>query len=198
MKRCSISLSTHCFGFISHQFRLGFASNYLPLFCFRSLSQGHSTLGSTDTRPFPDYSPKKPTIRDSEFVHQISNAIKLRRSEPLRRILKPHESKFRPDHLIWVLMNIKNNYKMVLDFFEWACLRRDPTLEVRCAVVQIAVASKDLKMAHALIYDFWAKPNLDIGLSYSHFVERLIYTYKDWGSNPYGCSMKRGNSLTNC
>ncbi|GMY26109.1 pentatricopeptide repeat-containing protein At1g05670, mitochondrial [Fagus crenata] len=186
MNRCSIFFTDHCFRLVSHQSHLGFASNYLPLFCLRRwLSQAHSTSGSTHARPFPDYSPKRPTIRDSEFVHQISTTIKLRRSEPLRRILKPYESKFRPDHLIWVLMNIKNDYKLVLDFFDWVCLRRDPTLEARCIVVQIAVASKDLKLAHELIREFWAKPNLDIGLSYTHFVDRLIYTYKDWGSDPY-------------
>ena len=186
MNRCSIFFSDHCFRLFSHSSHLGFASNYFPLFCLRRfLSQGHSISSSTDARPFPDYSPKKPTIRDSEFVYQISTVIKLRRSEPLRRILKPYESKFRPDHLIWVLMDIKNDYKLVLDFFDWVCLRRDPTLEARCIVVQIAVASKDLKLAHELIHEFWAKPNLDIGLSYSHFVDRLIYTYKDWGSEPY-------------
>ncbi|KAF7809217.1 glutathione S-transferase U17-like [Senna tora] len=59
---------------------------------------------------FPDYSPKKPAIKDTELVHHISTTIKLRRSEPLRRVLKPYESKFKPDHLIWVLMDIKNDY----------------------------------------------------------------------------------------
>ena len=82
-------------------------------------------------------------------------------------------------------MNIRNNYELVLDFFDWACVRREPTLEARCIVVQIATASKDLKMAHRLILDFWKKPNLDTSLSFTQFLERLIYTYKDWGSNPY-------------
>ncbi|KAH7570179.1 hypothetical protein JRO89_XS05G0063000 [Xanthoceras sorbifolium] len=45
-------------------------------------------------RPFPDYSPKKPTIRNAELVYQISTAIKLRRYEPLHRVLKPYKSKF--------------------------------------------------------------------------------------------------------
>ncbi|KAE8716504.1 hypothetical protein F3Y22_tig00110114pilonHSYRG00148 [Hibiscus syriacus] len=81
---------------------------------------------------------------------------------------------------MWVLMTIKDDYGLVLDFFEWACLRRDPTFEARCIIVQIAVASKDLKMAHQLIHDFWSKPDLDIRLAFSCFLERLIYTYKDW------------------
>ncbi|KAH7515846.1 hypothetical protein FEM48_Zijuj10G0069500 [Ziziphus jujuba var. spinosa] len=140
---------------------------------------------STNIRPFPDYSPKKPTIRDAEFVHHISTTIKLRRSESLRRILKSYESKFRPDHLIWIFMSIKHDYKLVLDFFDWACLRREPSLEARCIVVQIATASKDLKMVHGLIREFWEKPNLDVSLSFTNFAEKLIYTYKDWGSDPH-------------
>lgn len=149
------------------------------------MSQRSFALGSTNTRPFPDYSPKRPTIRDSEIVHQISTAIKLRCSEPLRHTLKPFESKFRPDHLIWVLMDIRSDYRLVLDFFDWACLRREPNLEARCIVVQISVAAKDLKTAHGLIHDFWAKPNLDASIAFTHFVERLIYTYKDWSSDPH-------------
>ncbi|MBA0786992.1 hypothetical protein Gotri_026708, partial [Gossypium trilobum] len=42
---------------------------------------------------------------------------------------QPYESKFRSNYLIWVLMNIKGEYTLVFDFFEWACLLRDPTLE---------------------------------------------------------------------
>ncbi|PPD70063.1 hypothetical protein GOBAR_DD33059 [Gossypium barbadense] len=81
-------------------------------------------------------------------------------------------------------MNIKGEYTLVLDFFEWACLHGDPTLKARCIVIQIDAASKDLKMAHQLIHDFWSKPDLDIDLSFSYILERLIYTYKDWGSDP--------------
>ncbi|KAF2282547.1 hypothetical protein GH714_043755 [Hevea brasiliensis] len=176
--------SRHSFQLFSHHLNLGFPRNHLQLLVRRSLSRKLYSSSSINTRPFPDYSPKKPTIKDSELVHQISKAIKLRRSEPLCRILKPYESKFRSDHLIWVLMNIKNDYELVLNFFDWARLLRDPNLEARCIVVQIAVASKDLKMAHELIFDFWSKPNLDISLSFTHFVDRLIYTYKDWGSDP--------------
>ncbi|OMO67803.1 hypothetical protein CCACVL1_20303 [Corchorus capsularis] len=139
---------------------------------------------SSNTRPFPDYSPKKPTIRDSDLVRQISVAIKARRSQPLFCVLKPYQLKFRSDHLIWVLMNIKGDYGLVLDFFEWACLHRGPTLEARCIIVQIVVASKDTEMARQLIHDFWLKPKADVGQSFCRFVECLIYTYKDWGSDP--------------
>ncbi|KAJ0095118.1 hypothetical protein Patl1_16297 [Pistacia atlantica] len=184
MKRCAISSFSPFLKLTSHP--EGSTSSCLQFSFFRRcLSQRLSASGSPNTRPFPDYSPKKPTIRDAEFVHQISTAVKLHRFEPLRRILKPYESKFRPDHVIWVLMNIRSDYKLVLDFFDWACLRKDPNLEVRCIVIQLAVASKDLKTAHWLIHEFWAKPNLDVSLSFTHFVERLIYTYKDWGSNPH-------------
>ncbi|GMN48074.1 hypothetical protein TIFTF001_017245 [Ficus carica] len=183
MKRLTI-FSVHCLRIILHHPCLGFASNCSSVFLRRNLSQVFSA-SSTNTRPFPDYSPKKPTIKDAELVHHITTTIKLRRSEPLRRVLKPYESKFRSDHLIWTLMNIRNDYDLVLDFFDWACVRREPTLEARCIIVQIATASKDLKMAHRLILDFWKKPNLDISLSFTHFLERLTYTYKDWGSDPY-------------
>lgn len=184
MKRSGVSSLSQCLQFLSHGYLRTFAPNSRPFFFKRYLGQIFYFSCSPNSRPFPNYSPKKPTIKDSELVHHISTAIKLRRSEPLLRVLKPYESKFRSDHLIWVLMNIKGDYGLVVDFFEWACLRRDPTLEARCIVVQIAVASKDLKMARKLIHDFWSKPNLDIGLSFGHFVERLIYTYKDWGSDP--------------
>ncbi|KAM7471241.1 hypothetical protein LguiA_009424 [Lonicera macranthoides] len=150
-----------------------------------SLVRKLSSLGSTSARPFPDYSPKKPTIKDSELIYHISTAIKQRRFEPFRRILRPFESRFRQDHLIWVLMSIKSDYKLVLDFFDWSCLRKDPSLEARCIVIQLSVAAKDSKMAHRLIHDFWTKPHLDVTHSFDRFVEKLIYTYKDWGSNPY-------------
>ncbi|KAK0574708.1 hypothetical protein LWI29_027793 [Acer saccharum] len=183
MKRCAIFSLVPCLR-LTYHVELDTASSYLPFSLLtRCLAQRLYTSGSTNTRPFPDYSPKKPTIRDAELVHQISTAIKLRRYEPLRRVLKPYEVKFRSDHLIWVLMNIRGDYRLVLDFFDWACLRRDPNLESRCIVIQIAAASKDLKTAHYLIRNFWEKPNLDVSLSYAHFVERLIYTYKDWGSD---------------
>ena len=51
-------------------------------------------------------------------------------------------------------------------------------------VVQIAVASKDLRMAHRLVFEFWEKSHLDVGNSFDRFTERLIYTYKDWGAHP--------------
>ncbi|KAJ6771289.1 MITOCHONDRIAL GROUP I INTRON SPLICING FACTOR CCM1 [Salix koriyanagi] len=87
-------------------------------------------------------------------------------------------------------MNIRHDYKLVLDFFDWACLRREANLEARCIIVQIAVASKDLKLARDLICAFWTKPNLDFGVSFTHFVDRLIYTYKEWGSDPpYSCNL---------
>ncbi|XP_025013289.2 pentatricopeptide repeat-containing protein At1g05670, mitochondrial [Ricinus communis] len=185
MKSCAMFYLRCSFQLFSYHPYLGFPSHSLQLFLRRFLSIEPSFSSSTSTRPFPDYSPKKPNVKDSELVHQISNAVKLRRTEPLCRILKPYETKLRSDHLIWVLMNIKDNYELILDFFNWACLRRDPNLEVRCVVVQIAAASKDLKMAREIICDFWAKPNLDISNSFTHFVERLIYTYKDWGSDPH-------------
>lgn len=184
MIKFAVSSLSHCFQLLSHCYPQSFAPKSGPPFFKRYLGPILHLSDSANTRPFPNYSPKKPTVKDSELVHQISNAIKLRRSEPVCRVLKPYESKFRSDHLIWVLMNIKGEYRLVLDFFEWACLRRDPTLEARCIVIQIAVASKDLKMAHQLIHDFWSKPDLDIGLSFSYILERLIYTYKDWGSDP--------------
>ncbi|XP_061365224.1 pentatricopeptide repeat-containing protein At1g05670, mitochondrial [Gastrolobium bilobum] len=177
MKRATISSYFHYFHHHHHHHQ-----RCLSVKLFSSSSLGSS---STSTRPFPDYSPRKPAIRDTELVHHISTAIKQRRSEPLRRILKPYESKFRPDHLIWVLMDIKNDYKLVLDFFNWARSRRETTLEALCIVVQIAVASKDLKIAHRLIFEFWAKPHLDVSHSFAHFTERLIYTYKDWGAHPH-------------
>ncbi|KAL6192428.1 hypothetical protein ACLB2K_033516 [Fragaria x ananassa] len=178
MKRCTV-FSDYCCQIFGYRAQLNGS-----VFLFRSVSNMLSS-GSTDMRPFPDYSPKRPTIKDAELVHGISTTIKLRRFEPLRRILKHYESKFRSDHLIWVLMNIKSDYKLVLDLFDWACLRRDPTLEARCIVVHIAAASNDLKTAHGLIRDFWAKPKLDVSLSCTHFSDRLIYTYKDWGSEPH-------------
>ncbi|CAL5357988.1 unnamed protein product [Camellia sinensis] len=150
------------------------------LFFFRAC-----LIHNLSSRPFPDYSPKKPTIRDSELTNQITTTIKQRRSEPLRRVLKPYESKFKPHHLIWVLINIKKDYKLVLDFFDWACLRKNPSIESLCIVIQIAVAARDLKTARRLIWDFLMKPNLDVSVVFAHFVERLIYVYKDWGSNPF-------------
>lgn len=133
---------------------------------------------------FPDYSSKKPSIRDSEFVHHISTVIKQRCYEHLRRILKPIESKFRPAHTIWVLMEIKNDYRLVLNFFDWSCIRREPSFEVSCIIIQIAVSAKDLKMAQKLFHDLLTKPDADGNISFSQFLEKLIYTNKDWGSNP--------------
>ncbi|GJX80118.1 hypothetical protein Tco_0328267 [Tanacetum coccineum] len=62
---------------------------------------------------------------------------------------------------------------------------RSPSLEARCIIIQISVAAKDPKMAHGLIHDFWTKPNVDATLPFTLFMEKLIYTYKDWGSNPH-------------
>ncbi|KAL5759641.1 hypothetical protein ACOSQ2_018479 [Xanthoceras sorbifolium] len=122
MKSCAIFSLIPCFR-LTYHVKLGTAPGYLPFFFFtRCLGERLYTSGSTNNRPFPDYSPKKPTIRNAELVYQISTA----KVTPVR---------------------------LVLDFFDWACLCRDP--------------------------------NLESYLSYAHFVERLIYTYKDWGSDPY-------------
>ncbi|KAB1993041.1 hypothetical protein ES319_D13G000700v1, partial [Gossypium barbadense] len=172
MIRFLVSSLSHYFQLLSHCYPQSFAPKSGPPFFKRYLGSILHLSHSANTRPFPDYSPKKPTVKDSKFVHQISNAIKLRRSEPLS------------NYLIWVLMNIKGEYTLVLDFFEWACLHRDPTLKARCIVFQIDAAFKYLKMAHQLIHDFWSKPDLDIDLSFSYILDRLIYTYKDWGSDP--------------
>ncbi|KAK3027862.1 hypothetical protein RJ639_041496 [Escallonia herrerae] len=188
MKRCSILFSAQYCQAFSYYSRLDSARTPLPFLSFflrNSLVRRLSSCGSATARPFPDYSPKRPTIRESELVYHVSTTIKQRCCEPLHRILKPFESKFRPDHFIWVLMNIKDDYKLVLDFFDWLCLRRDPSLEARCIVIQIAAAAMDPDMAHRLLRDFWTKPNLDVSLSFARFVEKLIYTYKDWGSNSY-------------
>ena len=150
-----------------------------------------TSLGSSNARPFPDYSPRKPSVTDTDFVHHISTTIKQRRAEPFRRILKPFESKFRPDHLIWVLMSIRDDYKLVLDFFDWARLRRDPSLESLCIVVHIAVASKDLRMAHRLVFEFWEKPHLDVGNSFDRFTERLG-VYNKVGGNEYAKGVRLG------
>nr|GLL33905.1 pentatricopeptide repeat-containing protein At1g05670, mitochondrial isoform X1 [Ipomoea trifida] len=161
--------------------------NHLFIFCYssNSLVERLNPSRPTSTRPFPDYSPKKPSIRDTELVYQVSNTVKQRRYETLRRTLKSFESKIRSDHFVWVLMSIRNDYKLVLDFYNWWCARRNPSLEARCVVVHIATSSEDTKMARELIREFWIKPSLDIDLSFVHFLEKLIYTYKDWGSNPY-------------
>ncbi|KAG4109668.1 hypothetical protein ERO13_D13G000560v2, partial [Gossypium hirsutum] len=157
MIRFLVSSLSHYFQLLSHCYPQSFAPKSGPPFFKRYLGSILHLSHSANTRPFPDYSPKKPT---------------------------PYESKFRSNYLIWVLMNIKGEYTLVLDFFEWACLHRDPTLKARCIVFQIDAASKDLKMAHQLIHDFWSKPDLDIDLSFSYILDRLIYTYKDWGSDP--------------
>ncbi|XP_020975911.1 pentatricopeptide repeat-containing protein At1g05670, mitochondrial [Arachis ipaensis] len=158
--------------------------HHLPLPTFASL-RTFSFFGPSNPRPFPDYSLKKPTVTDTHFVHRISTTIKQRRSEPLRRILKPYESKFKPDHFIWVLMDIKNDYNLVLDFFNWARLRRDPSLEALCIVLQISVAARDLRMAQRLVSEFWGRPRLNAHQVFDVFTERLIYTYKDWGADPH-------------
>ncbi|KAI3864826.1 hypothetical protein MKW92_019390 [Papaver armeniacum] len=66
-------------------------------------------------------------------------------------------------------MKIKYDYSLVFSFFDWARLRKDTTLEAR---------------SHELTYEFWRKPNLDINVSFSNFFEQLVYTFKDWGSDP--------------
>ncbi|KOM28209.1 hypothetical protein LR48_Vigan511s003200 [Vigna angularis] len=178
MKRAVISSYFNCFRYNDRNPFMGFGPKCLSV-------KFSSSLGLSNARPFPDYSPRKPSVKDTDFVHHISTTVKQRRSEPLRRILKPFEAKFKPDHFIWVLMNIKDDYKLVLDFFNWTRLRRDPSLEALCIVVHIAVASKDLRTAHRLVFEFWEKPHLDVGNSFAEFTERLIYTYKDWGAHPF-------------
>ncbi|KAL5826538.1 hypothetical protein ACOSQ4_018335 [Xanthoceras sorbifolium] len=97
MKSCAIFSLIPCFR-LTYHVKLGTAPGYLPFFFFtRCLGERLYTSGSTNNRPFPDYSPKKPTIRNAELVYQISTAIKLRRYEPLHRVLKPYKSKFRSD-----------------------------------------------------------------------------------------------------
>ncbi|XP_073020092.1 uncharacterized protein [Primulina eburnea] len=185
MKRHTIIFSAYIRQVFSCHSQPSSSIHNLSIFCFSCSSfRMLSSFGSTTIRSFPDYSPKKPSIRDSEFVHHISTVIKQRCYEHLRRILKPYESKFRPDHIIWVLMEIKNDYKLVLNFFDWYCIRRDPSFEVCCIIIQIAVAAKDLKLAQKLFHDLLTKSNADGNISFSQFLEKLIYTYKDWGSNP--------------
>ncbi|KAL9270621.1 Pentatricopeptide repeat-containing protein [Drosera capensis] len=118
-------------------------------------------------RPFPSFTPRKPGVVDSELVQHITMSIKQQRSESLYRVLRRYECKLRPDHLVWVLMNIRGDYKLVLGFFDWASMHRELSLEARCIVIQIAVASKDYKMARSLIYDFWMKPGLDVAHAYT-------------------------------
>ncbi|MFQ6642043.1 hypothetical protein Gotur_017129, partial [Gossypium turneri] len=120
----AVSSLSHCFQLLSHCYPQSFAPKSGPPFFKRYLGSILHLSHSANTRPFPDYSPKKPTVKDSEL----------------------------------------GEYTLVLDFFEWACLHRDPTLEARCIVIQIDAASKDLKMAHQLIHDFWSKLDLDIVL----------------------------------
>ncbi|PNX82822.1 pentatricopeptide repeat-containing protein mitochondrial-like [Trifolium pratense] len=146
---------------------------------------------STTPRPFPDYSPRNPSVvTDTHLIRHVTTTIKRRRLEPLRRVLKPYESRFKPSHLTWVLINIKNDYKLALNFFNWAKSRSHeqqllhPTLESLCIVVHIAVASNDVGTAKRLVYEFWARPRLDVLKYFELFTERLIYTYKDWGSHP--------------
>ncbi|KAL6571872.1 hypothetical protein OROHE_002741 [Orobanche hederae] len=179
MKRYPIILSAYCHNLSSSNLRPSSRRAHL------SSVRSSSSFEPTGSRSFPDYSPKKPTIKDSEFVHRISTVIKQRCNETFRRILKPFESKFRPDHLIWVLMEVKNDYNLVVNLFEWSGIRRYPSLEARCIFIQIAASSKDLKMAQKLFHEFWTKPNVHGNTSVSQFLEKLIYTYKDWGSNPY-------------
>ncbi|CAH9090217.1 unnamed protein product [Cuscuta epithymum] len=157
------------------------AISHLSIFCYSSDCKVHRI----DSRPFPDYSPKKPSIRDAKLVHQVSNTVKQRRCETLNSTLNPFERNFRSDHFIWVLMNIKNDYKLVLDLYNWWSLRSKPSLEARCVVAHIATSAKDTETSRGLIRGFWVKPSLDINLSFVNFFDMLVYTYKDWGSNPY-------------
>ncbi|CAK8561566.1 unnamed protein product [Lathyrus sativus] len=143
---------------------------------------------STTPRPFPDYSPRNPSVTDTDLIRHITTTIKRRRLEPFRRVLKPYESRFKPSHFIWVLINIKDDYQLVLNLFNWVKSRSQqqlhPTLESLCIVVHIAVASNDIETAKRLVFEFWATPRLDVSKSFDVFSERLIYTYKDWGSHP--------------
>ncbi|KAL5761895.1 hypothetical protein ACOSP7_018159 [Xanthoceras sorbifolium] len=87
MKSCAIFSLIPCFR-LTYHVKLGTAPGYLPFFFFtRCLGERLYTSGSTNNRPFPDYSPKKPTIRNAELVYQISTAIKLCRYEPLHRCI---------------------------------------------------------------------------------------------------------------
>ena len=136
MKSGVISLTNGCLKFASQSFCSG---RFMHIFFKdRVFKEKHCTFYSAGARPFPDYTPRKPTIRDSEVVQGISKTIKQRRFETLRHVLRPFESKFKPDHLIWVLMNIKDDYELVFNFYEWACLHREPSLEI--IAIHIAVA----------------------------------------------------------
>lgn len=81
-------------------------------------------------------------------------------------------------------MKIRSDYNLVLDFFEWARSRRDSTLEALCIVTHLAVASKDLNVAYSLVSSFWERPKLSVNDSFVQFFDLLVYTYKDWGSDP--------------
>lgn len=163
MKRQSIILSTYCHRVFSCYLHSSSSRGRLSFLCFSRFSSSWSS----GVRSFPDYSSKKPSIKDSEFVHHISTILKQRCSEPLRRILKPIETKFRSDHLIWVLMDIRNDYRLVINLFDWSCIRRCPSLEACCIVIHLAVAANDLNMAQKLFHDFWTRPSTDGSTSVS-------------------------------
>lgn len=173
MKKPHLCLSTHLLEILP-------CSLINPRFFFPYRFHSYECSSS---RPFPDYSPKKPTIRDSDFVHQISTSIKQRRLEPLPRVLKPFELHFKPDHFIWVLAKIRNDFSLVLGFFDWARARKKLSLEAQCIVAHISIAYKHPETAHSLIRDLLMGRNLD-KFSVRHFIEQVIYTYKDWGPDP--------------
>ncbi|XP_015076408.1 pentatricopeptide repeat-containing protein At1g05670, mitochondrial isoform X2 [Solanum pennellii] len=187
MRRCSAFVFPYHSQVLSYHRYLGSVTKHMSFFSYSTNSAvaKRSCLTLTAARPFPDYSPKKPSVRDFELVQHVSTSIKQRYSEHVRRVLKPFESKIKPDHIVWVLMTIKNDYKLVIDFFDWWCQRRDPSIEVRCIIVHIAAAQKDARIVHRLIHDFWARPSVDVTVFFPQFLEKLIYTYKDWGSNPF-------------
>lgn len=131
MRRCSAFVFPYHCQVLSYHRYLGSVTKHMSFFSYSTNSavEKLSCLTLTAARPFPDYSPKKSSIRDSELVQHVSTSIKQRYSEHIRRVLKPFESKIKPDHIVWVLMTIKNDYKLVIDFFDWWCQRRDPSIE---------------------------------------------------------------------
>ncbi|KAK9098769.1 hypothetical protein Syun_025814 [Stephania yunnanensis] len=78
-----------------------------------------------------------------------------------------------------------NDFNLVLNFFNWVRLRKETSVVARCIVIHVSAALRHPKTARDLIRGFWASAGgLDIGNSFRHFVEQLVYTYKDWGSDP--------------
>ncbi|KAL8138209.1 hypothetical protein V2J09_004210 [Rumex salicifolius] len=76
-------------------------------------------------------------------------------------------------------MNIKNDYKLVLDLFNWVCMRREPSLEARCIVIHIAVVSKDLNMARKLI-TLVENQLLNEARSHSEVLKDILEVFNDF------------------